>query len=135
MVWVPTKRSLNTSAHIMSQYQSSSSYVHTQPVSMTQFFPSSCRSVGHVELERAKKAAISVICNALESKATSSEDIGRQFLTYGHRCAPWLPAGAETSRFLFLWMACGTSSINKSLIYLPALVQCRTGSVDPSTSI
>jgi processing peptidase subunit alpha len=44
-----------------------------------------CRGVGHVELERAKKAAISVISNALESKATSSEDIGRQFLTYGHR--------------------------------------------------
>ncbi len=38
-----------------------------------------------VELERAKRAAISVISNALESKATSSEDIGRQFLTYGHR--------------------------------------------------
>ncbi len=38
-----------------------------------------------MELERAKKAAISVISNALESKATSSEDIGRQFLTYGHR--------------------------------------------------
>jgi len=43
------------------------------------------RSIGHVELERAKKAAISIISNALESKATSSEDIGRQFLTYGHR--------------------------------------------------
>ena len=38
-----------------------------------------------VELERAKRAAVSVICNALESKATSAEDIGRQFLTYGHR--------------------------------------------------
>ncbi|GLC34134.1 hypothetical protein PLESTB_000841100 [Pleodorina starrii] len=38
-----------------------------------------------VELERAKRAAVSVICNALESKATSAEDIGRQYLTYGHR--------------------------------------------------
>ncbi|GIL94697.1 hypothetical protein Vretimale_918 [Volvox reticuliferus] len=38
-----------------------------------------------VELERAKRSAVSVICNALESKATSAEDIGRQYLTYGHR--------------------------------------------------
>lgn len=38
-----------------------------------------------VELERAKRAAVSVICNALESKATSAEDIGRQYLTYGRR--------------------------------------------------
>jgi len=43
------------------------------------------RNVGSVELERAKRAATSIICNALESKATSAEDIGRQFLTYGHR--------------------------------------------------
>ena len=43
--------------------------------------------VSRVELERAKRAAVSVICNALESKATSAEDIGRQYLTYGHRCA------------------------------------------------
>ncbi len=41
-----------------------------------------------VELERAKRAATSVIYNALESKATSAEDIGRQFLTYGHRWGP-----------------------------------------------
>lgn len=39
-----------------------------------------------MELERAKRAAVAVICNALESKATSAEDIGRQFLTYGKRC-------------------------------------------------
>ncbi|KAG2497396.1 hypothetical protein HYH03_004551 [Edaphochlamys debaryana] len=38
-----------------------------------------------IELERAKRAAVSVICNALESKATSAEDIGRQYLTYGKR--------------------------------------------------
>eukprot|EP00798_Chlamydomonas_sp_ICE-L_P027065 gene27065-2298_t len=43
------------------------------------------RSVNAVELERAKRAATSIIYNALESKATSAEDIGRQFLTYGHR--------------------------------------------------
>jgi hypothetical protein len=41
--------------------------------------------VDPVELERAKRAATSMICNALESKATSAEDIGRQMLTYGQR--------------------------------------------------
>lgn len=45
----------------------------------------SCRGINQVELERAKRAAVAVICNALESKATSAEDIGRQFLTYGQR--------------------------------------------------
>lgn len=43
------------------------------------------RSLGVEEVERAKRAAVSIIYNALESKATSAEDIGRQFLTYGHR--------------------------------------------------
>ncbi|KAJ9520796.1 hypothetical protein QJQ45_013974, partial [Haematococcus lacustris] len=43
------------------------------------------RSLGHEEVARAKRAAVSIIYNALESKATSAEDIGRQFLTYGHR--------------------------------------------------
>lgn len=43
------------------------------------------RSLGDEEVARAKRAAVSVIFNALESKATSAEDIGRQFLTYGHR--------------------------------------------------
>lgn len=43
------------------------------------------KAVNRVELERAKRAAVSIICNALESKATSSEDIGRQYLTYGRR--------------------------------------------------
>jgi hypothetical protein len=42
-------------------------------------------STSSVELERAKRAATSMICNALESKATSAEDIGRQMLTYGQR--------------------------------------------------
>jgi hypothetical protein len=30
--------------------------------------------------------AVSLIQNALEGKAARAEDIGRQFLTYGHRC-------------------------------------------------
>ncbi len=36
-------------------------------------------------LERAKHMSISLIHNALESKSASAEDMGRQFLTYGHR--------------------------------------------------
>ena len=40
------------------------------------------------ELERAKKAAISSVLMNLESRAVVAEDIGRQVLTYGHRCAP-----------------------------------------------
>lgn len=48
--------------------------------------PARARStLGAEEVARAKRAAVSVIYNALESKATSAEDIGRQFLTYGHR--------------------------------------------------
>jgi processing peptidase subunit alpha len=38
------------------------------------------------QLERAKAMATSLIQNALEGKAARAEDIGRQFLTYGHRC-------------------------------------------------
>jgi processing peptidase subunit alpha len=37
------------------------------------------------QLERAKAMSISLIHNALESKAASTEDLGRQYLTYGHR--------------------------------------------------
>ena len=37
------------------------------------------------QLERAKRMSVSLIHNALESKSASAEDIGRQFLTYGHR--------------------------------------------------
>jgi len=37
------------------------------------------------ELERAKQRTASVIANALESKETSAEDLGRQILTYGKR--------------------------------------------------
>ena len=42
------------------------------------------------ELERAKKAAISSVLMNLESRAVVAEDIGRQVLTYGHRCAACL---------------------------------------------
>lgn len=38
------------------------------------------------QLERAKKMSVGLIHGALESKSASAEDIGRQFLTYGHRC-------------------------------------------------
>lgn len=37
------------------------------------------------QLERAKAMSISLIQGALESKAASAEDLGRQILTYGHR--------------------------------------------------
>jgi hypothetical protein len=37
------------------------------------------------QLDRAKRMSVSLIHNALESKSASAEDIGRQFLTYGHR--------------------------------------------------
>ncbi len=43
------------------------------------------RSLSTLEVERAKRTALATISNALESKATSAEDIGRQFLTYGRR--------------------------------------------------
>lgn len=43
------------------------------------------RSLSTVEVERAKRATVSIIHNALESKTASAEDIGRQFLTYGYR--------------------------------------------------
>lgn len=39
------------------------------------------------ELERAKAAAVSSVLMNLESRAVVAEDIGRQVLTYGHRCA------------------------------------------------
>ena len=38
-------------------------------------------------MERAKNAAISQVLINLESRAVTAEDIGRQVLTYGHRCA------------------------------------------------
>ncbi len=46
------------------------------------------KDVPEAELERAKKAAISSVLMNLESRAVVAEDIGRQVLTYGHRCAP-----------------------------------------------
>jgi hypothetical protein len=45
------------------------------------------------QLERAKKMSVSLIHNALESKSASAEDIGRQFLTYGHRWVPIVSRG------------------------------------------
>ena len=54
------------------------------------------KDVPAAELERAKKAAISSVLMNLESRAVVAEDIGRQVLTYGHRCA----ARARRQRFL-----------------------------------
>ena len=45
------------------------------------------KGVTDVELERAKSAAVSSVLMNLESRAVVAEDIGRQVLTYGHRCA------------------------------------------------
>ena len=47
------------------------------------------------QLERAKRMAVSLIHSVLESKSASAEDIGRQFLTYGHRIS-----GAEYVRMI-----------------------------------
>ncbi|GFR42591.1 hypothetical protein Agub_g3518 [Astrephomene gubernaculifera] len=63
------------------------SYVHDMLHVMCHELESVENGTNRVELERAKRAAVSVICNALESKATSAEDIGRQYLTYGRRIA------------------------------------------------
>ena len=49
------------------------------------------KDVPVAELERAKKAAISSVLMNLESRAVVAEDIGRQVLTYGHRCAARAP--------------------------------------------
>ena len=44
------------------------------------------KDVPAAELERAKAAAVSSVLMNLESRAVVAEDIGRQVLTYGHRC-------------------------------------------------
>ena len=44
------------------------------------------KDVSEGELERAKAAAVSSVLMNLESRAVVAEDIGRQVLTYGHRC-------------------------------------------------
>lgn len=46
--------------------------------------------VSDEELARAKKATISSVLMNLESRAVVAEDIGRQVLTYGHRCVSQL---------------------------------------------
>lgn len=52
---------------------------------MTAELESLSKGVPADELDRAKQRTASVICNALESKETSAEDLGRQILTYGQR--------------------------------------------------
>ncbi len=49
------------------------------------------KEVKKEDLERAKNAAICQVLVNLESRAVVSEDIGRQALTYGHRCPPLAP--------------------------------------------
>ena len=49
------------------------------------------QGVTNEELERAKRAAIASVYMNLESRAVVAEDIGRQILTYGHRCATHKP--------------------------------------------
>lgn len=44
------------------------------------------KTVNQEELDRAKAVAISQILMTLENKAVAAEDIGRQIITYGHRC-------------------------------------------------
>lgn len=50
------------------------------------------KGVPEAELERAKAAAVSSVLMNLESRAVVAEDIGRQVLTYGHRCGRVPPA-------------------------------------------
>lgn len=47
------------------------------------------------EVDRAKRVTLATISNALESKSTSAEDIGRQWLTYGQRIS-----GREYARMI-----------------------------------
>ena len=44
------------------------------------------KDVPAAELERAKRAALGTVLSSLEGRAIVAEDIGRQLLTYGHRC-------------------------------------------------
>lgn len=43
------------------------------------------KSIPEEELQRAKNSALSTVMSSLESRIVVSEDIGRQFLTYGTR--------------------------------------------------
>ncbi len=60
------------------------------PLSQTQAV---AKEVSSAELERAKAAAVSSVLMNLESRAVVAEDIGRQVLTYGHRCGADLLPG------------------------------------------
>lgn len=53
-------------------------------------------NVPEAELQRAKNAALSTVLSSLESRSVVSEDIGRQTLTYGSRCAPPPPTRTHT---------------------------------------
>lgn len=55
------------------------------------------KDVSEAELERAKAAAVSSVLMNLESRAVVAEDIGRQVLTYGHRCALIGPSSSSLS--------------------------------------
>ena len=46
------------------------------------------KGVSEAELNRAKRATVTAVLSNLESRAIVAEDIGRQILTYGDRCAP-----------------------------------------------
>lgn len=60
------------------------------------------------ELERAKHAAISSVLMNLESRAVVAEDIGRQILTYGHRCTLSLSMSPPSLQWIDdLHTACG----------------------------
>ncbi|KAG2449781.1 hypothetical protein HYH02_005305 [Chlamydomonas schloesseri] len=87
--WVHSCASFNTtfneSGLVGIQASCDPPHVHDMLHVMCHELESVENGTNRIELERAKRAAVSVICNALESKATSAEDIGRQYLTYGHR--------------------------------------------------
>ena len=63
------------------------------------------KQVPSEELERAKAAAVSAILVNLESRAVANEDIGRQILTYGHRCGRCCCKAMHNDRYATrLWL-------------------------------
>lgn len=57
------------------------------PDTLARWLPQSLtKDVPGAELERAKRAALGTVLSSLEGRAIVAEDIGRQLLTYGHRC-------------------------------------------------